>query len=412
MRAVRIGVIAMLLIVGSLAGVFSKAAAAENCATYTGSEKVWWDGAELKPGQIGRLTVLKKTGLVTLNGSAPVVVRTLYPGTVYRIYAFQSDYLSVGGGYYVKRDANVKYETPSKTKLTMVACIQQAKQTNAAVSMNQLAIGDSRAKVEAIYGKAKRKTLNDYGLYWETYDRGNYKDFLMVSYQNDRIAAMYTNQPIVKTKTGITLGTPKQEVEAKYGTPLSYIQKGTVQYMIQDDEYDMYLIDGSYVTFFYDKYSNNRLTAVQIVKRELEEKKDGFYGTASAALRTAYEYQIFDLVNAIRLRNHLPLLSWDAKIASTARKHSEDMVQNGYFSHTNLQGLSPFDRMTRDGISYRTAGENIAYGQFNAIFVHEAWMDSLGHRQNILYPDFQRLGVGVAFSASGQPYYTQNFYTP
>jgi uncharacterized protein YkwD len=339
-------------------------------------------------------------------------VRTLYPGTVYRIYAFQSDYLSVGGGYYVKRDANVKYETPSKTKLTMVACIQQAKQTSAAVSMNQLAIGDSRAKVEAIYGKAKRKTLNDYGLYWETYDRGNYKDFLMVSYQNDRIAAMYTNQPIVKTKTGITLGTPKQEVEAKYGTPLSYIQKGTVQYMIQDDEYDMYLIDGNYVTFFYDKYNNNRLTAVQIVKRELEEKKDGFYGTASAALRTAYEYQIFDLVNAIRLRNHLPLLSWDAKIASTARKHSEDMAQNGYFSHTNLQGLSPFDRMTRDGISYRTAGENIAYGQFNAIFVHEAWMDSLGHRQNVLYPDFQRLGVGVAFSASGQPYYTQNFYTP
>ncbi|ANB60393.1 CAP domain-containing protein [Anoxybacteroides amylolyticum] len=412
MRAVRIGVIAMLLIAGSLAGVFSKAAAAENCATYTGNEKVFWDGAELKPGQIGRLTVMKKTSLIKWNGSTPVVVRTLSPGSFYRIYTFQSSYLGVGGGYYVKRDANVKYETPSKTKLTILACIQQAKQTSAAVSMNGLAIGDSRAKVEAIYGKAKRKTLNDYGLYWEAYDKGNYRDFLMVSYQNARVAAMYTNQPIVKTKTGMTLGATKQQIEAKYGTTLSYIQKGNTQYIIQDDEYDTYLIDGNYVTFFYDKYNNNRLTAVQVVKRDLEETKAGFYGIASAALRTAYEYQIFDLVNAIRLRNHLPLLAWDAKIAGTARKHSEDMAQNGYFNHTNLQGLSPFDRMTRDGISYGVAGENIAYGQFNAIFVHEAWMDSLGHRQNVLYPDFQRLGVGVAFSASGQPYYTQNFYTP
>nr|WP_290907312.1 CAP-associated domain-containing protein [Anoxybacillus sp.] len=249
-------------------------------------------------------------------------------------------------------------------------------------------------------------------MYWEAYDKGSYRDFLMVSYQNDHVAAMYTNQPIVRTKTGLTLGAAKQEVEAKYGTPLSYIEKGDTRYMIQDTEYDMYLLDGNYVTFFYDKYNSNRLTAVQVVRRALEEAKAGFYGTPSAALRTAYEYQIFDLVNAIRWRNHLSLLAWDGKIAGTARTHSEDMAQNGYFDHINLQGLSPFDRMTRDGISYRVAGENIAYGQFNAIFVHEAWLNSLGHRQNVLYADFQRLGVGVAFSNSGQPYYTQNFYTP
>ncbi|GGJ63731.1 uncharacterized protein YkwD [Anoxybacillus voinovskiensis] len=391
---------------------FSQALASENCASYTGNEKVFWDGAELKPGQIGRLTIIKKTSLLTFNGNTPVVVRTLSPGSFYRIYTFQSSYLGLGGGYYVKRDANVKYETPSKTKLTILACIQQAKQTNAAVSMNGVAIGDSRTKVEAIYGKAKRKTVNDYGLYWEAYDKGSYRDFLMVSYENDRVAAIYTNQPIVRTKTGLTLGAAKQEVEAKYGTPLSYIEKGNTRYMIQDDEYDTYLLDGNYVTFFYDKYNNNRLTAVQVVRRELEETKAGFYGTPSTTLRTAYEYQIFDLVNAIRWRNHLSLLAWDGKIAGTARAHSEDMAQNGYFDHTNLQGLSPFDRMTRDGISYRVAGENIAYGQFNAIFVHEAWLNSLGHRQNVLYPDFQRLGVGVAFSNSGQPYYTQNFYIP
>ncbi|WP_232223942.1 CAP domain-containing protein [Anoxybacteroides tepidamans] len=412
-QVMKVWLAAIILLVGSLFGSTTpKAAGTESCASYTGNEKVWWNGSELKPGQIGRLTVLKKTSLVKFNGNTPVAVRTLAPGSSYRIYAFKSDYLGVGGGYYVKRDANVKYETPSKAKLAEVACIEQAKSMSAVVSMNRLAVGDSRAKVEAIYGKAKRKTVNDYGLYWETYDRGSYKDFLMVSYKNDRIAAMYTNQPIVSTKTGIALGASKQEVEKKYGTPLSYIQKGNARYMIADDEYDMYLINGNYVTFFYDKYNNNRVTAVQIVKRELEEGKKGFYGTASTSLRTAYEYQIFDLVNAVRLKNKLPLLTWDGKVAVTARKHSEDMAEHGYFDHKNLQGLSPFDRMERDGISYHVAGENIAYGQFNAIFVHEAWMNSYDHRRNVLYQDFQRLGVGVAFNTAGQPYYTQDFYTP
>ncbi|KXG08334.1 hypothetical protein AT864_03372 [Anoxybacillus sp. P3H1B] len=391
---------------------YSKAVAVENCASYTGEEKVWWDGAELRPGQLGRLTVLKKTALISFKNNELIAVRTLYPGNVYRVYAFQSGYLSVGGGYYVKRDTSIKYETPSKAKLASVTCIEQAKQTNATVSMNQVVLGDSRSKVEALYGKAKRRTWNDYGLYWEAYDRGNYKEFLMVSYQNNRVAAMYTNQPIVSTKKGGVLGTTKTEVEAKYGQPLSYIQKGSTQYMMKNVEYDMYLLNGNYVTFFFDKYNSNRVTAVQVVGKELEEKKKGFYGTPDTALRTAYEYQIFDLVNAERLKNHLSLLTWDGKVAETARKHSEDMAKQDYFSHTNLQGLSPFDRMKRDGISYSTAGENIAYGQFNAIFVHEAWMNSLGHRQNVLHPKFQRLGVGVTFNSYDQPYYTQDFYTP
>ncbi|KYD30046.1 hypothetical protein [Geobacillus sp. B4113_201601] len=83
--------------------------------------KVYWDGVELKPGQIGRLTVLKKTSLLKFkNDGSPVVVRTLNPGQVYRIYEFKPGYLGLGGGYYVKRDSSVKYETPSKTKLEQV----------------------------------------------------------------------------------------------------------------------------------------------------------------------------------------------------------------------------------------------------------------------------------------------------
>jgi hypothetical protein len=81
--------------------------------------KVWWDGVELKVGQIGRLTVLEDTPLFKLEGDKKVYVRTLKKGEFYRIYAFKPGMLSVGGGLYVDRDEKVKYETPSKYKLSL-----------------------------------------------------------------------------------------------------------------------------------------------------------------------------------------------------------------------------------------------------------------------------------------------------
>ncbi|KJE28754.1 hypothetical protein LG52_3268 [Geobacillus kaustophilus] len=381
---------------------------AEDCGELVGTEKVWWDGAELKPGQIGRLTVIAPTELWLSNKAVKMLPR----GAVYRVYALRGGYFDVGGGYAIKNDARIRYETPSKEKLTAALCVQRARAHLADVTMNGVAIGDPRVKVEAIYGKAKRKTKNAYGLYWGTYDQGGYKNFLMVSYDRDRVAAIYTNQPIVQTKKGTGIGTAKTVVEARYGRALAAIQKKDGLYSIQNDEYDTYLVNGRYVTFFYDRYDNNRVDGVLVVNRALEDEKPGFYGTPTEELRTAYEYQIFDLANAARRLHRLPALAWDAKAAAAARQHSEDMAIHHYFSHTNLQGLSPFDRLKRHGIVYRVAGENIAYGQYDAIFVHEAWMHSLGHRQNLLYPDFTRLGVGVAFNSFHQPYYSQEFYTP
>jgi hypothetical protein len=79
--------------------------------------KVWWDGVELKKGQIGRLVVLKDTVLYKLNGSQKSTARVLKSGEKYRIYTFLPGKLGLGGGYYIDRDNRVKYETPSKAKL-------------------------------------------------------------------------------------------------------------------------------------------------------------------------------------------------------------------------------------------------------------------------------------------------------
>src|SRR5690606_18492148 len=85
------------------------------------------------------------------------------------------------------------------------------------------------------------------------------------------------------------------------------------------------------------------------------------------------------------------------------------MADNNYFSHTNLDGLSPFERMENDNIHYVMAGENLASGQISSIYAHEGLMNSIGHRENILQKDFEELGVGVAFNDEWRPYYTENF---
>lgn len=102
----------------------TNAATPVDCSFALKTKKVMWDKAELKQGQIGRLTVLQDTSLYKLDGDKKIIVRTLKKGEFYRIYAFKPGMLSVGGGLYVNRDNKVKYETPSKAKLSALNCIK------------------------------------------------------------------------------------------------------------------------------------------------------------------------------------------------------------------------------------------------------------------------------------------------
>ncbi|MBM7601454.1 uncharacterized protein YkwD [Virgibacillus halotolerans] len=142
---------------------------------------------------------------------------------------------------------------------------------------------------------------------------------------------------------------------------------------------------------------------------DLEAEKDTLYTPGSEALKAGFEYQLFDLTNATRVNHDLPVLKWDENVRETARKHSSDMAENQFFSHTNLRGQSPFDRMEEDKVAFTSAGENLAYGQFSSVFAHQGLMNSLGHRENILHNSFTKLGIGVDFNDNNQPFYTENF---
>lgn len=279
-------------------------------------------------------------------------------------------------------------------------------------TIHNIGIGDVKEEVESQLGTAKRVSVNEYGTEWHAYHE-NFQNFIMVSYSKDgAVNALYTNQDLIAAKNGIKYGTPKETVRQTLGEPLTEIRKGLVYYQFQkDQDYDVYNLDDSYVTFFYDKHRNNTVTAIQIVSEKLEQSKASFYTEASEELKEGFEYQLFDLTNASRVMHGLGVLDWDDQVRVTARRHSADMAENSYFSHTNPEGQSPFDRMAEDDIAFSVAGENLAYGQFSSIFAHEGLMNSLGHRENILKADFKLLGVGVAFGPKHEPYFTENFYT-
>ncbi|MBY0121713.1 CAP domain-containing protein [Bacillus sp. S/N-304-OC-R1] len=294
---------------------------------------------------------------------------------------------------------------------------EQAKKPNLTIpsehafSIHNIALGELKENVEKQIGLAKRSSYNEYGTKWYSYHE-NYHNFLMVAYDtNNRVAALYTNQDLIASQKGIKLGSTKENVRQQLGDPLKQIRKGLVYYQIEEDrDYDMFKMDNSFVTIFYDKHSNNTVTAIQIIDENLEQVKHYFYTEGSLPLKEGFEYQLFDLTNADRVKHNLTVLQWDDHVRETARKHSKDMADQNYFSHTNLEGLSPFDRMSKDHVSFTMAGENLATGQFSSIFAHEGLMNSLGHRENILRPEYRYLGVGVAFNSKSQPYYTENFY--
>ncbi|QCX79397.1 Cysteine-rich secretory protein family protein [Streptomyces sp. YIM 121038] len=119
------------------------------------------------------------------------------------------------------------------------------------------------------------------------------------------------------------------------------------------------------------------------------------------------EAQVLALVNEERAKVGCRPVSADGRLAALAEGFSADMAERGFFSHTDPDGATPWDRAEKAGIK-DLGGENIARGQADAQAVMDAWMNSPGHRANILNCDYKTLGVGAHF-APGGPWWTQDF---
>ena len=124
---------------------------------------------------------------------------------------------------------------------------------------------------------------------------------------------------------------------------------------------------------------------------------------------SAFQKEVVDLVNIERTNRGLNPLKLDKELSNVATTKSQDMIDKNYFDHNSPTYGSPFDMMKKFGISYRSAGENIAMGQKSPKEVVNAWMNSQGHRENILNSSFTDIGVGVAKDSNGTIYWTQMF---
>ncbi|MDA2215971.1 CAP domain-containing protein [Bacillus cereus group sp. Bc200] len=156
------------------------------------------------------------------------------------------------------------------------------------------------------------------------------------------------------------------------------------------------------------KPAENNNTQKPAEQKPAEQKPAEQKPAEEAKSLSEFEQRVVELTNAERTKQGLPALKIDTELSKVARIKSEDMQKNNYFDHNSPTYGSPFDMMKKFGISYTSAGENIAQGQRTPEEVVQAWMNSAGHRANILNNGFTHIGVGYVESGN---YWTQQFIT-
>lgn len=260
-------------------------------------------------------------------------------------------------------------------------------------------LGLSEDEVMARYGEPDLVVASTYGFDWWIY-RNDYDGYKQLGLYDKTLEAIYVTKAEDVWPYKIGIGMTLKEVQA-YGITRSRGSWTSYGNLKMSDDVSS-ASDGDTILWpFIDDYNHNRIYALLAIRSDYNSR---WIGDTTSMSTSANEEQIIELTNVFRVANGLPPLMSDEALSKVARDHSEDMQDKNYFSHTNQQGDSPFDRMNDDGIDYVMAGENIAVGQTNAINVMDAWLNSENHRDNMLL-DFNYIGAGV----SDDLYYTLDF---
>ena len=178
-------------------------------------------------------------------------------------------------------------------------------------------------------------------------------------------------------------------------------------YIIQTDKDYVGAVSKKYVKAIYPSSSSSGNTSSGTTGGSSSTGNSGTSGTQTSNMNLD-EKEVFDLINKQRTNNGLPALKNDSEVQRIARIKAQDMVDNNYFSHNSPTYGSPFDMLKSFKVSYKTAGENIAANSSNSSAV-TAWMNSSGHKANILNSSFNYTGIGVVSSPRYGKMYVQMF---
>lgn len=357
------------------------------------------------------------------NGKKEVPLAFNFEGTTYVPLRYIGEKLGKEVGYDPRSGSIWIGEKPKSIVQVPPAPTKAGAMTNGNV---QVYIGEGDKAVSSILGTPDRKEFAALKYDWWVYNR-DLKQYVQVGIQNGKVVDLYSNAPAWNLN-GIKVGTEKSVADQKFpGREVQFTYGGANFTLANDDPGRRVDVkDGVATILYFDLHNGNRVTAIrQMTVDHLLQSKlfsyayrySGKEPSVNPPTLTTKEQEtvnlgneriILDLANVARARFGVPSVSWNEEAAKVARAHSQDMLQNHYFSHESATtGLTPFDRLDRAGISFSWAGENIAKGYYDGIEAHEGWMNSKGHRENLLKREFTTLGVGV----KGE-YYSQEFVTP
>lgn len=250
---------------------------------------------------------------------------------------------------------------------------------------------------------------NERGLFMKRYDQGN--GIVVDGVDMFGIVKSRYVDGRDEVVEGVTVGTDsRSDVTSLLGVPVDSVEVRGSKYLFDDSgEYEVFNVENRFLFVFYDKHKNDIVRAIYWIDRNTYIENPS-YLDGEIELRGYFEDNMVDLINSTRLQEGLGNLNYDVMMNEVARKHSENMIEHRFFDHTDSEGFTVSDRVREGGYRVSFVGENLAYGQLNAMFAHENLMNSLGHRENILNKDYSYVGVGVAFSEENVPYFTVIFY--
>lgn len=285
-------------------------------------------------------------------------------------------------------------------------------------------IGQSVEFLVTNLGEPERIDLSAYDYEWWIYD--DFADgYLQVGIEDDQIVTVYGIGEDLPTGL-IQVGATYSELSAvlSFDQEVSFnLNNNSYQFKLSDDDLKMRPIiqeNGVFIQLYFDIFTQ-KLSSIRYISPETVIKHRPYSVVYRGNLIEAKpistqnweevqkgsSLQIFAITNEIRKRHQLSQLTWDEVTAYVAFLHSKDMKLNEFFSHTSPDHGELTDRLKIQGILYQSAAENIAAKYVDAVAAVEGWLNSEGHRINILHEDFTHLGVGVY-----ERYYTQNFITP
>ncbi|WP_134685654.1 CAP-associated domain-containing protein [Brevibacillus migulae] len=319
----------------------------------------------------------------------------------------------------------------SAEQVSAAASTPQAPQPSAppaasSLSLFEISLGDSEQDVIKRLGQPVRREPSALGYEWWIYNK-SYDRYVQVGIRQGKVVDVYSNAPLAQIGN-VSIGTSYSSLTGKHDIKRSVTftyQGASIQITNQMKERPLTIAGDTPIMFYLDTQNSQKVTALRLIDK-LVLLQGGFYETKwtyqgkapefdpppltikmRELVDAAHERQLLDLVNIIRYRHKLPLLTWYDPAAKVAKGHSKDMENAGFFSHVSATtGLDPFQRLKQGGVVFKMAGENIAAGFPDAIEAHENWMNSPGHRKNVLEKGFLQLGTGVYAD-----YYTQNFIT-